>query len=333
MHDVNRRIVLARRPNGVPVEEDFRLEKQQLPVLKKDELLLKNQYISLTPGDRLFMNRAIELNSVMRAHTLARIVDPNGHRNYKKDELVVAKGGWQLFSTASEESIKPIPLAWDPMTVNLWILGSQGLTAYFGLLDIGRPKPGETVLISGATGAVGSIAGQIAKKHGCRVVGICQNDPQRKQWLVNEMRFDAVANESDLGNSLSDSCPNGVDIYFDNTGGIILDTVLKLIGEKGANQSRIICCGMVSQYNRKKGEEAFGVQRLHTLINRRVHMKGFIVGDYKERYPEALTHLKQWLKDGDIRYKEDITIGLENTPSAFIRSVRRQSFGKSLVQV
>ena len=333
MHDINHQIVLARRPNGIPVEEDFRLEENVLPVPEKGELLLENLYISLTPGDRLYMNNAIDLNSVVRAHTLAQVVDPNNCQIFKKGELVLAKGGWQRYSAERENSIKPIPLVWDPITINLWILESQGFAAYFGLLDIGQPNPGNTVLISGATGAIGSIAGQIARLYGCKVIGICQNTSQKKKWLIDELGFDAVVDESDLENSLIDSCQNGIDIFFDNVGGEILDAVLRFIGKKGADQARIISCGMISQYNRTKDEKAYGIRNLHTLINRRATVKGFIVGDYSKRYSESLSYLTKWLKNGEIKYKEDITIGIVNTPRAFINSMNRQSFGKALVQV
>jgi NADPH-dependent curcumin reductase CurA len=329
----NTRIVLARRPNGFPVEEDFRIERAKIPVPHTEELLLQNLFISLTPGDRLYMNRAIELGGTIRAHTIAKVVDPNGSQIFAQDDLVLARGGWQRFFVAAEDALERISAECEPVTVNLGVLGPQGLTAYFGLLSVGNLAAGETVLVSGATGVVGSAAGQIARIRGCRVVGICSDDEEKRRWLRDTLHFDALADESNLEQSLISVCPDGVDIFFDNVGGETLDAALRLIGKKGKKNARVVCCGMVSQYNRHGDEEPYGVCRLHTLINKRIRMQGFVVGDYRQSYPSALEALARWLREGRIKYKEDITLGLKNAPQAFIRLMTRSRFGKCLVKV
>ncbi len=245
--------------------------------------------------------------------------------------MVVTKGGWQEFFVAGIDDLRPV-IEYDPITINLSVLGLQGLTAYFGLLDVARPKAGDKVLISGASGTVGSIVGQIAKLHECEVIGICSNEI-KQHWLMDELGFDMIVEEENLVDSLFSVLSHGINIYFDNVGGAFLDAVLRLISREGAEHALIVCCGMVSQYNRRRGEEAYGIRDLHTLINKRVRMEGFIVGDYNGRYAEALGHLKEWLVDGKIKVKEDITLGLENAPLAFVRMLTRQTFGKTLVKI
>lgn len=329
----NIKIVLERRPNGLPVEEDFRIDTEELPVPKQGELLLENLYISLTPGDRLYMNRVIQINSVIRAHTISRVIDSNKNRTYVEGDIVLSRSGWQTYFVASADQLAPIQTKINPVTVNLGVLGAQGFTAYFGLLKIGMPALNETVVISGASGVVGSIAGQIAKIRGCKVIAICSDNIQKKNWLINDLLFDELVDESDLIQSLFTVCNEGIDVFFDNVGGEILDIVLGFIGKRGNKHARIVNCGMRSQYNRKKGEPFYCINNLQTIINQRVRMEGFIVGDYKEFYPEAFADLEWWIKEGKVKFKEDITQGLENAPKAFIRLMNRDIFGKCLIQL
>ncbi len=329
----NERVILARRPDGIPKADDFRFEKGVLPRPNSGQILVENIFLSLTPGDRLRMRRSIPIGDLIPSHTLSRVIDGHGSQQLNTGDLVLAKGGWQRFAVRDAQDLRRIDFLQDRPTVHLSILGAQGLTAYVGLLRIGQLQEGGTIVVSAASGTIGSIVGQIAKIQGCRTVGIFGGRDDKRRWLLEEIGFDAVIDESSVLDQLPVCCPAGIDIYFDNVGGKLLDGVLTVMARCPRKQGVVVCCGMISQYNRKNDEPAYGVRGLEALINGRIRMEGFVVGDWAKEYEAARDQLAEWYLAGRILLKEDVTCGLVNTPQAFIRAMSRQAFGKVLVKV
>ena len=336
--DINRQMLLASRPFGAPVSENFNLVTSEKPTPKTDEVLLRTVFLSLDPYMRGRMNDAesyaepVGINEVMVGGSVCRVEESN-HADYKKGDWVVAFGGWQDYSVINGSEL----LKLDNNMVNpshaLGVLGMPGLTAYMGLLDIGQPKAGETVVVAAATGAVGSLVGQIAKLKGCKVIGIAGGDTKCK-YAVDTLGFDACLDHysDDLAEQLATACSSGIDVYFENVGGKVFDAVMPLLN----SSARIPLCGLISQYNAT--ELPSGPDRLSllmgTLLIKRIKMQGFIVfDDYGHRYNEFSEQMAKWLIAGDIKYKEQVVEGLENSVNAFIGLLKGDNFGKLVVRV
>jgi NADPH-dependent curcumin reductase CurA len=265
---------------------------------------------------------------VMVGGTVGKVIESH-HPGFKADDIVEGRLGWQEYAVSDGTGLRKVDPSLAPISTALGVLGMPGLTAYFGLLDIGRPRPGETVVVSGAAGAVGSLVGQIAKIKGCRAVGIAGSD-QKVAWLVNELGFDAAFNykaAGDYADELQKLCPSGIDVYFDNVGGAITDAVFRLIN----TGARISICGQISQYNLEESE--MGPRPLGVLLTKQARAEGFLVFQFTERYQEGLRQMAEWLRDGRIKYREEFVEGLENAPRAFIDMLKGKNTGKQLIRI
>jgi NADPH-dependent curcumin reductase CurA len=330
---VNRRVTLAARPVGAPQESDFALDEAPMPESRPGEVLVHNLYVSVDPYQRGRMSEArsyakpLEIGDVVTSQAVGEVVESNDPR-FSPGDAVVGQLGWQEYAVARGGSLRPVDPAVAPLAAYLHVLGATGFTAYFGLLDVGRPRSGDTVIVSSAAGAVGQIAGQLAKIAGCRTVGIA-GGPEKAEGLRTLFGYDAaIDNKSeDVTVRLREACPDGVDVYFDNVGGEISAAVHRRLAIGG----RIVICGQVSQYNAEGPLERGFDPRL--LIVFRARMEGFLVSDYAHRFAEAERRLTRWLTDGMLRYREDVTEGLENAPQAFIGMLRGENRGKALVKV
>lgn len=336
--DINRQMLLASRPFGAPVSENFNLITSEKPTPKTDEVLLRTVFLSLDPYMRGRMNDAksyaepVGINEVMVGGSVCRVEESN-HADYKKGDWVVAFGGWQDYSVINGSELLKLDNNMASPSHALGVLGMPGLTAYMGLLDIGQPKAGETVVVAAATGAVGSLVGQIAKLKGCKVIGIAGGDTKCK-YAVDTLGFDACLDHysDDLAEQLATACSSGIDVYFENVGGKVFDAVMPLLN----SSARIPLCGLISQYNAT--ELPSGPDRLSllmgTLLIKRIKMQGFIVfDDYGHRYNEFSEQMAKWLIAGDIKYKEQVVEGLENSVNAFIGLLKGDNFGKLVVRV
>ena len=334
MSSVNRQFVLASRPAGLPEESNFNLIETPIPELKDGEFLARAMYLSVDPYMRGRISQArsyaagVEIGGVMVAGGVARVVESK-NANFAVGDIVDVYMGWQEYVVSSGRGIRKLDPASAPVSTALGVLGVTGLSAYFGLLDICNPKPGETVVVSGAGGAVGSIAGQIAKIKGCRTVGITGAD-DKLDWICTHCGFDAGFNYKTTGNygaKLKELCPNGIDVYFDNVGGTITDAVFLQLN----TFARLSICGQISQYNNAKPE--MGPRLLGMLIVARAKAQGFLVTDYMPRFGEALVEMSAWLREGKLKYREDIVEGFENLPKAFIGLFHGENIGKRIVKV
>lgn len=329
----NRSILLVSRPQGKPVDSDFQLIIKPVPKPRKGEILIRTIYLSVDPYMRGRMRgvktyvEPFELNEVLIGGVVGEVIESKNN-NYAIGDMVEGRLQWSDYSLSDGENIRKIDSTFAPISTALGIVGMPGLTAYFGLLDIGKPKEGDTIVVSGAAGAVGSVVGQIAKMKGCRVVGIAGSEV-KTTYLRQELRFDATINykKESVSLALEKACPNGVDIYYDNVGGEISDHVLKQINF----HARIVLCGQISTYNTEKA--ALGPRVQGTLIHQSALMQGFIVGDYVHRHEEGFKELATWIKDGSLTYRENIIEGLENAPQAFIGLFQGENIGKQLVKV
>jgi NADPH-dependent curcumin reductase CurA len=336
---LNRRIVLASRPHGAPTTENFRLEEVAKPVPKDGEMLLRTVYLSLDPYMRGRMSDAesyaapVAINDVMVAGTVSQ-VEVSNHPDYEVGEWVLAYTvGWQDYAISTGEMV--IKLGKNPQNPSyaLGVAGMPGFTAYMGLLDIGQPKPGETIVVASATGPVGSTVGQIAKLKGCRVVGIAGGE-EKCRYAKEELGFDECIDHKadDFAQQLKNACDNGIDVYFENVGGKVFDAVLPLLN----TNARIPVCGLISQYNATELPQ--GTDHLPLLmvniLTKRIKVQGFIIfDDYGHRYDEFAQDMNQWLAEGKIQYREQLVQGLENAPDAFIGLLEGKNFGKVVVQV
>ncbi|WP_285853614.1 NADP-dependent oxidoreductase [Oceanobacillus luteolus] len=333
MSTLNRSIKLVSRPQGMPTNENFELVTNSLPTINEGELLIRTIYLSVDPYMRGRMNGVktyvdpFQLNEVLIGGVVGEVVESKNN-DFKTGEIVEGRLGWSDFSVSNGSNIRKIDPTLAPISTSLGVVGMPGLTAYFGLLDIGKAKEGETVVISGAAGAVGMVAGQIAKIKGCRVIGIAGSE-EKVNYLSNQLGFDQTINykTENVLDALKAACPSGVDIYFDNVGGEISDAVIKLINYK----ARIIVCGQISQYNNEQIETGPRIQG--QLIQRSALMQGFIVSDYADRFGEGYRQLGKWVKEGRLQYRENVVDGLENAPDAFIGLFRGDNIGKQLVRV
>jgi NADPH-dependent curcumin reductase CurA len=330
----NRQITLAARPTGLPMEADFRLVESEIPTPGPGEVLVRTLYLSLDPYMRGRMNERksyappVQIGEVMVGGTVGSVEQSNDPI-FKPGDIVVGNTGWQDCAIAKARDLHKLDPSVAPITTALGVLGHIGLTAYFGLIDICHPIDGETVVVSGAAGAVGSVAGQIAKILGCRVIGIAGTDAKVK-YLIDELGFDGAFNyktTSDYGAKIKELCPKGVDVYFDNVGGAITDAVLFNL----SLHARVSVCGQSALYNLEKPE--MGPRFLPLLIVYRAKVEGFLVSDYVPRFAEGLRQLAVWFGEGNLKLAETIEDGLENAPRAFIGMLQGRNIGKQLVRV
>lgn len=330
----NRKFTLASRPVGMPKESDFKLVEAPVMQPNAGEMLVKSLYISVDPYMRGRMNDAksyaapVEIGGVMVGGVAGEVIESNNPR-FAVGDIVQGEFGWQEYTISNGKGVRKVDPSIAPISTALGVLGMPGLTAYFGLLDIGKPKAGETVLISGAAGAVGTIVGQIAKLKGCRVIGIAGDDA-KVRYLIEELGFDGAFNYKTTKNyveKLKELCPQGVDVYFDNVGGSITDAVIPLLN----THARISVCGQISQYNVEKPE--VGPRWLWALIVKQARVEGFLVFQFFDQFPQAATEMANWIEEGKLKYKEDIVEGFENLPKAFIGMLQGDNTGKRLVKV
>ena len=334
----NRRIVLASRPVGAPTPGNFRLEESAVPPPTAGQLLLRTRYLSLDPYMRGRMSDApsyaapVAVGEVMVGGTVSR-VEASQHPDFKAGDLVLGQSGWQSHALSDGSVLAKLDPAMAQPSLALGVLGMPGFTAYMGLLDIGQPKAGETVVVAAASGAVGSLVGQIAKLKGCRVVGIA-GGADKCRYVVDELGFDDCLDHrsADLKQRLAAACPKGIDVYFESVGGAVFDAVLPLLNVK----ARVPVCGLIAHYNDTAlppGPDRLGLLT-RTLLTKRIKMQGFIIfDDYADRYGEFAAQMSLWLKDGKIKYREDLVDGLENAPQAFIGLLEGKNFGKLVVRV
>ena len=330
---VNRQWLLASRPEGMIDEGNFRWTESPIPTPSEGQVLIRNLWLSLDPSQRAWMSREtyipmMPLGEVMWGLAVGQVIQSR-KPDYVAGELVLGLFGWQDYVATDGGGLvgmRRIPAGLPP-TMALGLFGLTGITAYFGVNDIAQCKAGETFVISAAAGAVGSVAGQIAKIKGCRVIGIA-GGKAKCDWVVGEAGFDGAIDyrSEDVGERLTQLCPKGIDVYFDNVGGPILDEVLKRINM----HARIVLCGAISQYNSKV---LYGLRNSSNLVIRRGRMEGFIVLDYEERFPEAIQALFEWSQEGRLKQKVDIAEGLENAPKTLTRLFTGENFGKQLLKV
>ena len=328
-----KQIILASRPKGIPTSDNFKFENTKLPEIQDGEVLLQGMYYSVDPYMRGRMNDTksyvppFQINEPIEGGVIAKVLESKSD-DLKPDEIVSGRLPWRVQTVATAKAVQKIDVTNSPASYYLGILGMPGLTAYFGLMDIGKPKAGETVIISGAGGAVGLVAGQIAKIQGCRVVGITGSDNKSK-LLKEVFGFDEAINYKTTGNLKADIaqvCPNGVDVYFDNVGGVISDAVISNINF----HARIPLCGQISLYN--ISEITVGPRLQPMLLTRSVLMQGFIVGNYESRFPEGIKQLTEWIKEGKLKFTETIIDGFDKLPEALLGLFNGENTGKMIVK-
>ena len=329
---VNRQILLVEKPTGKLGPQHFKMTEGAIPEPRDGEALLRVRYISLDAANRAWMHgatyrAAVEANTVMAGGGIAEVVSSKA-AELAPGDIVFGDTGWQDYAAVRAKHLTKMAKV-EPLTYLLSVYGIAGLTAYFGLLDVGKPKTGETVVVSAAAGSVGSIVGQIAKLKGCHVVGIA-GGKDKCQWLTSELGFDAAVDYKDgaVFKALRAAAPKGVDVYFDNVGGDILEACLAQMN----NHGRIACCGAISQYDGVPSTTGpRGVPGL--IVVKRLTMQGFIVTDYMERRNEALRDLQSWVASGKLKVQEDIIDGLQNTPKALIGLLAGENRGKRMVKL
>ena len=331
---LNRQWRLAARPSGLPKESDFSWHEEPVAEPGDGELLVRNLYLSLDPANRGWMTGRktyidpVGIGDVMFGSTIA-VVESSRHQDFQPGEIVSGFLGWQDYALASPRALVKLPPELPvPLEDYFAVFGHVGMTAYFGLLDVGRPAEGETLVVSAAAGAVGSLVGQLGKLHGCRVVGIAGSD-EKCSWLTSELGFDATVNyrSEPVAEALAASCPEGIDVYFDNVGGDILEAALSGINDR----ARIVVCGMISQYNAI--EPPPGPRNLGNLLIHRARMEGFIVLDYFLRASEAIEALGAWVSEGRLRYHVHVVEGLEEAPAALNYLFDGRNEGKLVIKL
>jgi NADPH-dependent curcumin reductase CurA len=332
--NINRQFRLAARPEGMVRESDFEYCEAPLPEPADSQVLIRTRYISVDPSMRGQMeNRAdyvapLQIGDVIRAGAVGEVIESNVDA-FEVGTLVSGSIGMQEYAVSDGRNppLRTFPAGTDP-TMALGILGGTGMTAYFGLLDLGEPKPGDVVVISGAAGATGSVAGQIARIKGCRVIGMAGSD-DKCRWLTEDLNFDGAINykTEDVGSALDRLCPEGINIYFDNVGGEILDLCLARI----AMNARVVICGGISRYNATGPIP--GPRNYFNLVFRRARMEGFIVLDYAKRFPEAVTEMQSWIDAGQLQASATVVDGFEELPRTLIRLFEGYNTGKLMVKV
>ncbi len=331
MPSVNRQWVLAKRPHGMIQESDFEWRETPMPALLDGHALVRNLWLSFDPTQRGWVEDRpsylppVQLGEPMRAGAVGQVIESKAP-NLKPGELVQGLFGWQDYVVAPGAMLAKVPAAVAPTHI-LGVLGVTGLTAYFGVLDLGKPKAGETFVVSGAAGATGSVAGQIAKIQGARVVGIA-GGPDKCRWLTEKAHFDAAVDykNEDVSKRLGELCPKGINVLFENVGGAIFEASLDHL----AQRARIALCGGISQYNEKEPQ---GPRNFMNLVTQRAHLDGFIILDYVARFAEAVKQLATWVAEGKIVHQEDVQHGLENAPKTLLRLFQGRNTGKQILQI
>ena len=334
MSNVNRKFTLAARPVGYPKPSDFDLVTEPIPTPDDGEVLVRTNYLSVDPYMRGRMNdRAsyapnVQIGEAMVGSVVGEVV-ASKNPDFQVGDIATGGLGWQEYGVSDGGNLRKVDPTLAPISTSLGILGMPGLTAYFGLLEICDPQPGETVFVSAAAGAVGSLVGQIAKIKGCRAVGSAGSD-EKVDYVVDELGFDAAFNyktAEDYGTKLAEQCPDGIDAYFDNVGGAITDAVFPLINVK----ARVSICGQISQYNLENPEQ--GPRFLWHLIVKRAKIEGFLVFEFVDKHDDGLRQMAEWIQAGKLKYREEVTEGFENAPGAFIGMLKGSNIGKQLVKV
>jgi hypothetical protein len=328
----NKAWTLASRPVGWVSEDNFKLVESPLPQPNDGEVLVKNLWLSLDPymrgriSDAKSYVKGVDLGEVMVGQTVGEVLESRS-AGLAPGDKVLTQLGWQLYGCAKGAEVAKVDATRVPLSYYLGCLGMPGMTAYFGLKEIGQPKPGETVVVSAASGAVGSVVGQLAKIAGCRAVGIA-GGKAKCDYVVNELGFDACVDykAGNLYRDLKEACAKGVDVYFENVGGETLDTLLRLMNPF----SRIVVCGLISDYN---ATEPYAVKMIRSVLVNRIKMQGMIVFDWKDRYGEALKALAGHLAQGKLKYRESVVQGIENAPKGLVGLLKGENFGKQLVKL
>ncbi len=331
--EVNRRIVLASRPPAYPEPHHFRLVETPVPKPGEGEVLVRVRWLSLDPYMRGRMRDGpsyaapVEIGGVMTGGVVCRIVESRTPE-LSVGDIVDGSLGWQEYAVARPSQLRKVDPDLAPISTAVGVLGMPGMTAYFGFLDVCEPQPGDTLVVSAASGAVGQVVGQIGKITGCRVVGTAGSD-EKVDFIVNELGFDAGINykTEDVPSALAAACPDGIDIYFDNVGGPVTDAVMMQLNIHG----RISVCGQISQYNLAEPELA--PRNMGLLIGKQAKMEGFLVFNYAHQHEDARQRMANWIRTGQLKYKEDVVEGLENAPAAFIGMMTGENFGKLIVRV
>jgi NADPH-dependent curcumin reductase CurA len=327
-----RQILLRQRPTGRPSSNDFDVVDAPIPPVDDGDVLRRTIYLSLDPYMRGRMSDAasyatpVAIGQVMVGHTVSEVVESK-NPGFARGDFVTGYDGWREYAVSKGSDLRKLDPAAAPVSTAVGVLGMPGMTAYVGLLDIGQPKPGETVVVSAASGAVGQVVGQIARIKGCRAVGVA-GSTEKCDFVVKELGFAACVNykSGDFRDALRAACPNGIDVYFENVGGDVLAAVLKLLNQN----ARIPLCGLIADYN---ATEPPAGPSLRPLLVKRAMIRGFIVSDHADRAPAFLRDCTAWLNEGTLKYREDIVDGLGAAPSAFLRLFDGANFGKLIVRV
>jgi NADPH-dependent curcumin reductase CurA len=328
----NRQILLKSRPAALPSPANFELAERPVPQPGDGEVLVRTLFLSLDPYMRGRMSDArsyatpVAIGGVMTGQTVSRVVTSRDPR-FTEGDIVLGYAGWQDYAVLPGKTLRRIDPAIAPVSTSLGVLGMPGRTAYIGLLDIGQPKLGETVVVAAASGAVGSVVGQIAKLKGCRAVGIA-GGPDKCRYVVDELGFDACVDHRapNLRDELARACPKGIDVYFENVGGAVQQAVWPLLNDF----ARVPVCGLISQ---SSATEPAPMPEMRSILTKRLLVKGFIVSDHPERMDDFLRDASAWVRDGKLKYREDIVDGLERAPEAFIGLLQGKNFGKLVVRV
>ena len=334
---INRQIILVKRPSGKPQPDDFSLVDASVPVPEEGQVLCKTIYLSLDPYMRGRMNDSksyadpVKINEVMTGGTVGQVLKSRS-TNFQQGDIVYGYGGWRDYWASEGKALRKIDPELAPISTATGVLGMPGVTAYTGFLNIGQPKKGETVVVAAASGAVGSVVGQIALIKGARAVGIAGSEEKCK-FVTEEFGFDACVNHNspDFAEALKNACPDGIDVYFENVSGKVFETVMPLVNDF----ARIPVCGLIALYNATELPPGPNLTPLlmRDILVKRLTFRGFIVWDFAAQEKEALTELAKWIKEGKLHYREDIVDGLENAPEAFMGLLEGKNFGKLVVQV
>ncbi len=332
----NKEIILAEHPKGVPTEKTFKSHTIEMPTLKDGKVLLKSLFVSVDPGMRGFMNagdddaagKKFEIGQPITSRTVAQVIESKS-KDFKKGDIIHGRLAWQKYQCSEPDVLEKVDPSLAPISTAVSLLGIPGLAAYFGMLNVGLLKKGETVVVSGAAGAVGSVAVQIAKIKGCRVIGIAGSEAKIK-YLENELGADKGINykkTDSMEAAIKQACPNGVDVFFDNVGGELFDAVFANINRK----ARLVICGQISEYNTDNPPK--GPRPEHHLIKKSARIEGFVAFDYKDEFEAAKKQLGEWYNTGQLKYKENLIEGFEKIPSAFIGLFSGENIGKQMVKV
>ncbi|WP_281991129.1 NADP-dependent oxidoreductase [Aquimarina aggregata] len=331
---MNKQLILKKRPIGIPDTTTWQLESNPIPEPKEGEVLIQQHYISLDPAMRGWINEGksyiepVQINDVMRAGSVGKVIKANNHPKLKEGDFVTGWGGVQQYSVTNGDNWYPVDPKLAPLPMYIGTLGMPGMTAYFGILQVGEIKEGDVVLVSGAAGAVGSIVGQIAKIKGCRVIGVA-GGANKCKYIIDELGFDSAIDykSEDINAALKRECPKGIDVYFDNVGGEILDAALARL----RMNARIVICGAISQYNNKTAIK--GPSNYLSLLVNRATMKGMVVLDYTKDFGKAAMEMGAWMAQGKLKSKEDVYDGIENFHETFLRLFSGDKMGKLVLKV